>query len=1230
MTGSCECYGGTDAHGLVRVGADRAHRSPAVLDPAAVPVDERGLAHDIVFAAEFASHLRYFTPSGDLDGDWRPFFDSANPARIASAAIADVDEYRRMLHARFRLLENPDPTPAAADDERMAAALRDVFDAVGSLSARLDALRRQLPPEHSLSLVVANLIRTQLAAMLRRLIGCYRAGVALGLIDPEVLPSAEVVAPGGTSGGAGGFARLLVEQPLSGEWPAAVGVDTWAQFAGVDPVDFEPLYGTGAGVSERINHLATHNLFRAASDAFLAAFARVVEESGTALEASLAEGDTEPHYALFLAFLRLLGYSRDAVNTFTRRHLEFYYRDVLRLTERPAQPSHAHALVHLAKHVDVHLVPEGTLIKAGKDKEGADAHFRVDRDLVANEASLVRAARLFRNPAEVPAKTDQGRLYADVVAADAESWHPFADKAYRDGAVQSIRMEPARVGFAIASHHLWMAEGDRTITLGLTPAAGSAAPPPTLRLVCRLTGPEGMFDVEGVYRVDGTGPSLTITLTAGDPPVVPYDASVHGSDFATALPMLIVLLEHTEAAWDYAALEGVTVSGIRVAVSVKGVRTLELSNDHGPVDASKPFLAFGSTPRAGSSLVVGSKEIFQKQPSEVRLVAHYPFTPMAHMPAKAPTAPDFSAFAPMILWSVAIKASTTSQPDVVLEQLSKGKWIAPTSASVPDAAEGDIVYRAGLAKGAAEPPDLTANEPYTTASRSGFLRLRLESGYGTDTYPLSLAQWTVEPGADGPPLPPVLPTIDALTAEYDAVTTLSSDESGGQGESGGRFFHITPFGHAEQRTGTDAATPLVPRFLSGTQASEGELYLGLDALRPPQDVSLLFQVVDGTADPQTAKPAPHIVWSYLRGNEWQTLPENAIADATEGLLVSGIVKVSVPADASVDHTILPGTLRWLRLSVSERTDAVCRLAAIRTQALRATSVGDPEALAAGAQPAGTLTKLDVPDAAVKSIEQPYPTFGGRARESAGAFRTRVSERLRHKDRAIALWDYEHLILERFPSIFQARCLDHTRYEPGPTGTGIYSELAAGHVTIVTIPDLAVPDQRDPLRPFTSLGVLTEVERFLAERMSCFARLHVRNPQFEEVVVDLRVRLRPGRDETFHLELLRREIVEFLSPWAFRGPARPTFHGRVRKSVLIDFIEERPYVDYLTDVKLFRVVPGQQGSGPDLDDVSGSRSISILVSAPAAQHGIRPIHEHTAGAAPAGCGCGSGSAKGGAS
>ena len=38
--------------------------------------------------------------------------------------------------------------------------------------------------------------------------------------------------------------------------------------------------------------------------------------------------------------------------------------------------------------------------------------------------------------------------------------------------------------------------------------------------------------------------------------------------------------------------------------------------------------------------------------------------------------------------------------------------------------------------------------------------------------------------------------------------------------------------------------------------------------------------------------------------------------------------------------------------------------------------------------------------------------------------TRVGERLKHKNRAITPEDYEKVILDRFPGIFQVKCINN--------------------------------------------------------------------------------------------------------------------------------------------------------------------------------------------------------------
>jgi hypothetical protein len=77
---------------------------------------------------------------------------------------------------------------------------------------------------------------------------------------------------------------------------------------------------------------------------------------------------------------------------------------------------------------------------------------------------------------------------------------------------------------------------------------------------------------------------------------------------------------------------------------------------------------------------------------------------------------------------------------------------------------------------------------------------------------------------------------------------------------------------------------------------------------------------------------------------------------------------------------------------------------------------------------------------------------------------------------------------------------------------------------------------------------------------------------------------------------------------------------VFKSALVNFVEERDYVDYVADFKL-RHKPGSSSSfSGDLNEVEASTAISILVSVPPLRHEITPIPAQNAEAIHEACSC----------
>jgi hypothetical protein len=89
-------------------------------------------------------------------------------------------------------------------------------------------------------------------------------------------------------------------------------------------------------------------------------------------------------------------------------------------------------------------------------------------------------------------------------------------------------------------------------------------------------------------------------------------------------------------------------------------------------------------------------------------------------------------------------------------------------------------------------------------------------------------------------------------------------------------------------------------------------------------------------------------------------------------------------------------------------------------------------------------------------------------------------------------------------------------------------------------------------------------------------------------------------------MLKEEITQFLSPWAFGNSSTIDFGGKIYKSVLINFIEERYYVDFITDVFMYVTVDETSGESTDMDEITASTARSILVSTPASKHAIHEI------------------------
>jgi hypothetical protein len=124
---------------------------------------------------------------------------------------------------------------------------------------------------------------------------------------------------------------------------------------------------------------------------------------------------------------------------------------------------------------------------------------------------------------------------------------------------------------------------------------------------------------------------------------------------------------------------------------------------------------------------------------------------------------------------------------------------------------------------------------------------------------------------------------------------------------------------------------------------------------------------------------------------------------------------------------------------------------------------------------------------------------------------------------------------------------------------------------------------------------------LAGLASDFVSIEVSNPDYERIEVDFKVKFHSGRDKGFFTQQLREDVIRFLSPWLFEEGADLAFGGRIHRSWILNFIELREYVDFVTDFSMNHFT--DDWTRTDVEEAIPSCSSGVLVSA--ASHEIDP-------------------------
>jgi len=1205
-------------------GTGQQDRQPVALEPGYFDVDELSFENLLALGAGFASSINFYNLANEVEGDWGELF-KADEA-VAMAEILSTDLTRIESDFLNICSGNPDELPRFMLD--LAAKINLWF-------TRLAACRHQ--SGELLARKMETIIVEKLAPELHNL--CKIADQLDTPADNESYS---------------GFASVWGLGEAGSE---------------------NPFPGATIGKIQNTGDMTRY--LRASFYHFSNSISYLKTTAALLLQQSLESGQHDPAIGLFMVFLKLYEKAQLRLNSFTSRHLDFYYEQILRVGNRDQVPESHFLLFETRAGRDRVRIEKNTEFSAGKDTELNEIVYCADEALLVSDARIESLATLYLQhdnlispEFELDSITRIKSNRPQLPLADSETdelreqpppWSLFG--AEQPG-VEKGTSTDARIGFSIASTVFLLEQGARKIDirLELEPVAKTELATQISNLLqcesgaefrlqfgklfaryllsfkgCLTSGSKGEIlgkaesllpkhlaqEIESLLSQDWQGlfyklfkkifclklttengwlevhdyillpysedvqeskTGLRILLSLGQEvePITSYDTAVHGGELRTRLPVLQCVINPLTNFYPYSIFQNLVIASLQIDVDVSGVRNLQAYNHHGQLDPSTPFQPFGPLPGGNSYFVFGSYELACKQLQGLRINLNW-----AELPNDAGGFDEFYRGYETRYGNNSFRGRFST--------LADGRWM-PDDPAVADSFK---LFETEAASSRVAPDKVVdidrldyyqpidgrlseSDFKFDLKAMRGFFRLSLaapKTAFGHGEYTQLLAKILTANARrkkqEPVPNPPYTPTLNGISLAYKASTTiypaLQSDANNSLSET---IIHMHPFG-------VETVFPAVsdkPCFLMPQYAYAGNFFIGLSGRDVSGPLSLLFQLSQDVV--QATSETVSLDWFYLASNSWEKLSaEHLLSDTTHGLLASGIITLNLPPDISRGNTVMPGDYFWLRISTRQATGTFSSCYSIQPHALKVSKKTGvniaPEQVSKRAH--NWVPVLALPG--IGNIKPAGKAFGGRARERDSERKVRVAERLRHKNRAVLPWDYEQLILERFPEFHKVKCFNSI--------SSGEDAIKPGQVLIVVVPH----DETDASTPcaHTMINVerLNRVRDYIKNLCSEFVSVEVRNPLYELIQVRCTVKFADVISEGVNIKRLNDQISAYICPWKSTG-YQARFGWSIRQQDIESYIRSLDYVEYVTNFSMLHITADNHGIYSLFDTARGEQ------------------------------------------
>lgn len=408
-------------------GTDQDERIAAALQPGYFNVDELTFEALLAMGAEFAAKVNFYNLRNKVDGNWGELFSADEAVIMAMILSSDLQR----LEADFS-------RSYSTGLEELALYVYQQAVKFNFWLTRLNAAEQG--DGQGLGQKIAALVEEKLIVELH----------TLGTIVSRLKNGSSTMAD-------------IDFAIFSGHWALGIEAGRQRHFPQAKMVATE-------------NGTLTRQQLRTVFYTFFNAISYLKSITPIYLQESLGSQLHDPATGLFMAFIKLYQRAQQKLNSFTQRHLDFYYSDILGVTPQAALPESLYLHFEAEAGAKALLIAKGSEFSAGKDDTLREIVYRSNNDLWLTDARVVSLCTLYlqrdellspeyelgyvsrikSNKIELPTTTTaEGELHA---------WPLFG--AEKPGMTTESASD-ANIGFAITSPLLLLKEGERRIEISV-------------------------------------------------------------------------------------------------------------------------------------------------------------------------------------------------------------------------------------------------------------------------------------------------------------------------------------------------------------------------------------------------------------------------------------------------------------------------------------------------------------------------------------------------------------------------------------------------------------------------------------------------------------------------------------------------------------------------------------------------------------------------------------------